>query len=253
MEMVGEDLSKPVALAFLRRWPSTGALVKIRDGSLRAFFHKHGSRSEKRILERIEVLRAARQEDVPEEPDEVFALRLTELLDAIEAANKAVRAYEGAIRTATREDERAGLFEGLPGAGEALAPRLLAAFRLVDPESAAQMQVETGIAPIRLQTGSSLRTRMRRLCGKFLRQTLHEYAGCSIQSSLWARAFYLHAMKVRKMNPQAAKRALAFKWIRILSACWKTGEAYDEPRYLETLQRKGVPYLQWFQDTPECA
>lgn len=253
MEMVGENLAKPVALAFLRRWPNTGALVKGRDSTLRTFFHQHGSRSEKRIGGRIEALQAARQQYVPEEPDELYTLRLTELLDAIEVVNKAVRAYEEAIRAATREDERAGLFENLPGAGEAMAPRLLAAFRLVDPENAVQMQVETAIAPIRVQSGSSLRTRMRRLCSKFLRQTLHEYAGCSIQSSTWARAYYLHALKVRKMKPQSAKRALAIKWIRILTACWKSGEAYDEQGYLETLRRKGVPSLKYLEDTPKSA
>lgn len=134
-----------------------------------------------------------------------------------------------------------------------LAPRLLAAFRLIDPDSAAQMQLETGIAPIRLQTGSSSKTCMRRLCGKFLRQTFHEYAGCSVQSSVWAKAFYEHATKVTKMDAQAAKRALAFKWIRILTACWKSGKAYDEKRYLETLQSKGVPYLESLPTAPKSA
>lgn len=253
MEMVGDALSKPIALAFLRRWPSTGELVKVRDKTLRSFFHKHGSRSEKRMRERLELLQEARSIEVSEETDVLLELRLTELLDSIETANKAVRAYDKAIGEAIRKDERAGLFESLPGAGEALAPRLLAAFRLVDPESAEQMQIQTGIAPIRLQTGSSLRTYMRRYCGKFLRQTLHEYAGCSIQFSSWAKAFYRYSTQVRKLKPQAAKRALAFKWIRILTACWESGEPYDERRYIETLCNKGVPYLNDLHDMEKSA
>lgn len=247
MEMVGDDLTLPMALAFLRRWKNTRELLKVRPATLRAFFYKHRSRSSARLERRLAALKAAPQDEPQDEPDEVFALRLTELLDAIETANKAVRAYEAAIRKQTREDERAEFFEQLPGAGPAMAPRLLAAFRLVDPDSAGQMQVETGIAPIRLQTGSSLRTYMRRLCSKFLRQTLHEYAGCSIRYSLWAKAFYAYATQVRKMKPQAAKRALAFKWVRVLTACWKSGQAYDEGRYIETLHRKGVAYLNYLQ------
>jgi len=32
----------------------------------------------------------------------------------------------------------------------------------------------------------------RFICPKFLRQTFHEFAGCSIQQSEWARAYYDH-------------------------------------------------------------
>ncbi|MEH6593194.1 MAG: hypothetical protein V7746_23185 [Halioglobus sp.] len=42
---------------------------------------------------------------------------------------------------------------------------------------------------------------------------------------------------------QAAVRALAFKWIRIVYRCWQTGVAYDESRYLKALERSGSPLL----------
>jgi hypothetical protein len=32
-----------------------------------------------------------------------------------------------------------------------------------------------------------------------------------------------------------AKRALAYKWIRIIFRCWQQGEAYDEARYIQQL------------------
>src|SRR5262249_11762914 len=38
---------------------------------------------------------------------------------------------------------------------------------------------------------------------------------------------------------QAAVRALAFKWIRIVFRCWQTRGAYDESVYLAALQRRG--------------
>jgi hypothetical protein len=41
-----------------------------------------------------------------------------------------------------------------------------------------------------------------------------------------------------------AVRALAFKWIRILFACWKNRVHYDPDRYLKALQNRGYEYAQ---------
>ena len=42
---------------------------------------------------------------------------------------------------------------------------------------------------------------------------------------------------------QAAVRALAFKWIRILYRCWQTRTPYNESVYLNALKRRGSPLL----------
>ncbi len=65
-----------------------------------------------------------------------------------------------------------------------------------------------------------------------------EYAGESIRHSEWAKAFYL-SQKAKGKSHQAAVRALAYKWIRIIFRCWQTREKYDEARYVETLRKKG--------------
>jgi hypothetical protein len=38
---------------------------------------------------------------------------------------------------------------------------------------------------------------------------------------------------------QAAVRALAFKWIRILYRCWQNRTLYDESTYLQALTQRG--------------
>ena len=43
---------------------------------------------------------------------------------------------------------------------------------------------------------------------------------------------------------QAAIRALAFKWIRILFRCWQDRVTYDEAKYLLALHQKGSPLAQ---------
>lgn len=236
-----EDLSSPMALAFLKRWPDPLSLSKAHESTLVGFFHKHRSRSEKLIRKRIELISSATC--ITEDPMllEVARMRIGDHVGQIKALNEAIRNYEQRIDEVFADHEKMPLFSGLPGAAEKLAPRLLAAFCLVDPKDAAEMQVITGVAPIRVQSGQSMKTFMRQRCPKFLRQTFHEFAGCSVNSSAWAKAFYNHQTKVKRKGAQAAKRALAYKWIRILYACWKQGKPYNEMEYIAALQKRKSP------------
>ena len=61
-------------------------------------------------------------------------------------------------------------------------------------------------------------------------------------SSFWAKAFY-QSYRERGGSHQAALRALAFKWIRVLHRCWLDRKPYDEARYLMALQKRQAPLL----------
>ena len=80
---------------------------------------------------------------------------------------------------------------------------------------------------------------LRFICPKFLRQTFHEFAGCSIQQSEWARAYYDHLRNDKNKSHQVAVRSLAFKWVRIIYRCWKDRKPYDEAIYMQSLRRRG--------------
>ena len=49
---------------------------------------------------------------------------------------------------------------------------------------------------------------------------------------------------------QAAARALAYKWIRIIWKCWQTRTPYSEVKYLESLRKKGSPLLAFAVTNP---
>jgi len=54
----------------------------------------------------------------------------------------------------------------------------------------------------------------------------------------WAANFVeYHTGRGKKY--QAVIRALAFKWIRILTQCWKNRTPYDEQKYLADLKKRG--------------
>src|SRR6516162_2314285 len=77
---------------------------------------------------------------------------------------------------------------------------------------------------------------------KFLRQSFVEWAAESIRHSFWAQVYYQQQREKGKAH-QAAVRALAFKWIRILYRCWQERTTYDESVYLQALHRRSAPLL----------
>jgi transposase len=124
------------------------------------------------------------------------------------------------------------------------APRLLCAFG-EDREryhDAKELQRYAGVAPVTESSGNSHWVHWRFKCPAFLRQSFVEWAAETIPRSYWAGAFYAQ-QRARGASHQAALRALAFKWIRILFRCWKDRTLYDESQYLKALQRRRAPLL----------
>ncbi len=165
----------------------------------------------------------------------------------------AIRTYDRRIAELMQRHPDAAIFRSFPGAGAALAPRLLAAFgrdrqRIADPQ---HMQELSGIAPVTRRSGRTQQVRRRWACNKFLKQTFHEFAATSVQFSPWARAYY-QLQRERGKKHHAILRALAFKWIRILYRCWKDHTLYNELAYLEQLKAKDSPLLRHLQTPPRA-
>jgi len=111
----------------------------------------------------------------------------------------------------------------------------------------------SGIAPVLKRSDQSTTVHRRFARPLFLHQSFIEYANESIRHSLWARAFY-QMQKARKKSHWVIIRALAYKWIRILYRCWQERTAYDELRYLKSLQKTRSPLLPYLaQPTEEPA
>jgi transposase IS116/IS110/IS902 family protein len=98
------------------------------------------------------------------------------------------------------------------------------------------------MAPVTERSGNMCWVHWRLQCPKFLRQTLVEWASESIRHAFWARAYYAQH-RAQGHTHQAATRALAFKWSRILYRCWQTNTPYHESMYLNALVRRGSPLI----------
>ena len=138
----------------------------------------------------------------------------------------------------------AAIFRSLPGAGPALAPRLLVGFGADRSRYplATSIQKFSGIAPVTVRSGKQLWIHWRWNAPVFLRQTFVEWAGQTVVHCPWAKAFYRQQRDAGKRH-QAALRALAFKWIRIVWRCWQSRIPYNEATYIDALARRHSPII----------
>jgi transposase len=239
LTLAGDDPSAPMGLAFLRRFPSLSAVKKAGASRLRTFYHQHNARSAERIEQRVALLANARPLVTDEAILRPAALELERLLDLLEVIARHVAVYDKAIAQAFALHPKAEIFASLPGAGAALAPRLLTLFgeQMERYPDAASLQKYAGVAPVRERSQGHLWVHWRWAAPKFLRQTLVEWAGQTVVHCGWAKAYYQKQKKAGKAH-HAILRALAFKWVRILWRCWKDGVPYDENRYLAALDKR---------------
>lgn len=241
LDLVGEDLTAPMALDLLRRWPNLAKLKTAKPGVLRAFFYAHNSRSEERIQERLQAVRQAKP--LTEDPALLLPLQLQmeQLVQQLRTLRQSIALYDKRIESVFAQHSDAWLFKQLPGAGPVLAPRLAAAFGTIRTNfaSAHDLLCFSGVAPVRKQSGGQQVIQFRYARPIFLHQSMVEFAKCSIGQCAWARLLFEEALRTGKSR-WAALRKVAFKWLRILWRCWQQRQAYDEVTYLRSLQRDGV-------------
>jgi transposase len=158
----------------------------------------------------------------------------------ISTLNPIIADYEAGIEKVFAAHPEADLFSGLPGAGPALAPRLLSFFGTDRSRYPAARNVQSfsGIAPVTRSSGKTKVVYFRVACPKFDRQTFHEFARLSVAKCQWARN-YVDYYKAKGKKFHAIIRALAYKWIRILWKCWKERTPYNEDKYMEALKKRG--------------
>lgn len=236
------DLLRPMAWAFLLKWPTLSAVQAASKKALLNFYYAHGVRRGDLIAQVPEKIRGAVplvQDAALVESSVLLAQALCRQLQALEPF---IERHDAQIKELYDQHPDRELFSGLPGAGPVMGPRLLAAFGTDRQRfsSASEVQQLAGIAPVTERSAKSCWVHWRWAAPAFLRQSFHEHALHSLARSTWARAYY-DQQRARGKGHQAAVRALAFKWIRVLFACWKNREAYDETRYLQSLRRHGSP------------
>jgi transposase len=187
---------------------------------------------------------------------DLISRRYAQLMDPAPEANPiAVEAYRGQIHTLAElllpqvlrrtealsslaqlfaQHPKSFVFDSLPGAGELLAPALLAKFgdhRDRFP-TANSVQALAGTCPVTQQSGKRKVVFFRRGCDREFRRIVQQFARASTRQSGWALAYW-HEVRPRCRSDSDAYRRLANRWLAIIWRMWQDRKAYDETYHLQ--------------------
>ena len=247
LELCGDFLWRPMATAFLLKWPTLQAVQKAKPTALKTFYHLQGSRSQGLLAQRLECIAHA----VPLTDEigllDTFALRVQLVCRQLQLVTRTVAQYDAQIAALFPTHPDYAIFQSLPGAGPVLGPRLLTAMGAQRDRyaTAAALQRFTGIAPVTKQSGGKRVVHRRYRCPTFQRQSFHEYSNQSILGCRWAAAYYLQQRQGGAPH-HTAVRGLAYKWQRIIFRCWQTHTPYADAQYEAALRRRGSPLVALF-------
>ncbi len=241
----------PLMIALLLRWPTLALLKRVHPKTLRVFLRQNGLRSDEQQTEFIQSVRAAvslTDDAAVIEPNALYApllaRQIQELSRTIAEQFEKQIAAETARSTPDQHIFRSP-FPGLPvmrsspassppserTANATLRPNRCSAIAESRPWlTSSGWQNTPCLLPLRLLRNSSSR------------QTFREFADQARKWSSWSNAFYQHK-RDSGYRHQAAVRALAFKWIRIIFHLWKTRATYDENLYIQQLRKRNSPVV----------
>jgi hypothetical protein len=224
----------------LTQWPTLKAAQRARRSTLERFFHTHHVRYADVIDQRLQAIKSATPLTTDEGVIVPHALLVQALVTPLRVPLQAIEAVDNAIAQRAQSHPDFPLFDALPGAGAVFAPCLLVAFGEQRDRSASAdaLHKDAGMAPVTARSGNTSWVHWRLPGPTFLRHTFVEWAAESTRHAFWARASY-QQQRDKGASHQAAVRALAFTWMRILFRCWQERTPYDEAVSLNALPRRG--------------
>jgi transposase len=230
---------------FLSRWPTLKAAPLARRTTLETFFRAHHVRAADVIDSRIQAIKSALALTTDAGVITPNVLLVHALVAQLRVTLQASADFAKAIAPLAPGHPAFPLFDALPGAGAVFAPRLLVAFGAPRARftSAADLQKYAGLAPVTERRGKKSWVHWRLQCPTFLRHTFVEWAAASTRHAFWAQVYSQQQRDNGKAH-QAAVRALAFTWLRILSRCWQDRTPYHASVYLKALHRRGSSLMQ---------
>jgi transposase len=237
------DWVSPGAWDFIIAFPTPAELVSAGKRKWQKFLFAHRMAGQGKLDERMALFAKANEFTNPVAAvisgKSLLATTLAIQLRALEAQ---LCIYRSRITALFCQHPDYACFGSLPGAGEKLAPRLLAELGSCREvfASAEALQAYAGTAPVTKKSGKSNIVHFRRACNCYLRATVHLWADLSRHYCVWAEAYYQQKRK-QGMGHAAALRCLGQRWLNILWTIWQKNVAYDEA----THTRNQVKYGSW--------
>jgi len=221
-----------IALHFICAYPTPQAAASLSYQELVAFAQAHHYSHPDKLLEYAACLQGPYPHPLPETVAtyEMEAVQLASLLLPIMQARQAQLRL---LQARFRQHPDAFIFASLPGAGDFLAPALLAKVgeeraRFPTPQS---LQALAGTCPVTKRSGKRKVVRFRKACDREFRHIVQQWARASLSQSIWAMAYWKQIRPHCRSNSHAL-RCLANRWLAVLWKLWQSRQPYDEAYHL---------------------
>jgi len=232
----------PSSWSFVEAFPTPEALVKAGKRKWEKFLHVHKLYRRETYEKRLGLFAQAQTFCGSPAMTKAKSMLAVALAGQLRVLQSHLAKFRVRIQELFEQHPDHELFESLPGAGEKIAPRLLAELgddreRFDSPEA---IQCHGGTAPVSYQSGQIKKARFRRACHKVLRHTVHLWTNLSRAKCPWAEAYY-RKKREQGQSHACALRCLGQRWFKILWKMWQTRKPYDA----ELHQRNQVKHGSW--------
>ena len=237
-----EDWTLRSAWAFVEAFPTPEALAKAGKRKWEKFLHTHKLYRPETYRRRLDLFARAETFCGNRATTNAKSMLAVAVAGQLRVLQSHLDKFRDKIEKLFAQHPDHDLFGSLPGAGEKLAPRLLAELgddrdRFDSPQA---LQCYAGTAPVSYESGQIKRVRFRRACQKALRHSVHLWANLSRATCPWAEAYY-RKKRDEGQTHACALRCLGQRWLKILWKMWQTHRPYDA----ELHQRNQVKHGSW--------
>ncbi|HEX6012459.1 MAG TPA: IS110 family transposase [Geminicoccaceae bacterium] len=221
-------VDSPLALAFLRRYPTPDSAARLSERRLGAFLAQHaycGRRSPAELLARLGAAPVGLAGEAEAEAKGELVRALAAVLGTVvgEIARLTAR-----VEHAVAELPDGPIVMSFPRAGRVCAAQILAELGDVRERfpTEDQLAAEAGVCPVTHASGQRRGVVFRWACNHRLRRAITCFADNSRHASAWAADVY-HRARERGCDHAHAIRILARAWIRVLWRAWTDRRTYD--------------------------
>lgn len=226
------DVDSPIALAFLKQYPTPARARSLGPQRLAAFLAKNAYSGRRTPDELLERLRSAPTGLAGPLEQQAKGDAVVDLVSVLSALVQRLRRLTSAVEDAVAELPTGRLVMSFPRAGKVNAAQIVAELG-DDPKrfpTEQQLAAEAGVAPVTHASGKSRGVTCRRACNKRLRCALTTWANNSRRACPWAHSVYSRA-RDRGCDHPHATRILARAWTRVLWRCLHDARPYDPARH----------------------
>lgn len=228
------DVDSPIALAFLRRYPSPADARHLGEQRMTRFLarnHYCGRKTPRELLGRLRDAACGRAGQLETEARREVVLALVAALEPVVARTAELTSE---IRAGLADHSDGPTFRSLfidPKSAVAAAAMLVEIGDCRDryPTTAA-LAADGGQAPVAVESGRSKHARFRWACDHRLRAALATLADSSRHHNPWAADIYDRA-RARGCSHQHAIRILGRAWCGVIWRLWQDRDVYDPERH----------------------